>query len=71
MGTPVSIVIGAALIAAAILVVGRWSVFPAPSGLAGVVKVDRWTGSMVLCAMDARDLRGPSVAGMPLECKAQ
>ena len=44
MSTPLAIVIGAALIAAAILVVFRWEI-----ASPGVMRLDRWTGSIVLC----------------------
>jgi hypothetical protein len=47
MSTPVSIVIGAALISVAIMVVFRWEV----SG-PGILRLDRWTGSIAVCDFD-------------------
>jgi hypothetical protein len=44
MSTPLAIVVGAALIAAAILVAFRWEI-----ASPGVMRLDRWTGAVVLC----------------------
>jgi hypothetical protein len=44
MSTPLAIVIGAALIAGAILIVFRWEV-----AMPGLIRLDRWTGSVVHC----------------------
>lgn len=43
VGTPAAIVLGAALIAAAILISNHWAVMP------GMVLLDRWTGHLILC----------------------
>ena len=48
MNTPLAIIIGAALIAAAILIVFRWEV-----AMPGVIRLDRWTGSVVHCNVPA------------------
>jgi hypothetical protein len=45
MSTPLAIVIGAALIAAAILIVFRWEISYGP----GPIRLDRWTSSVVHC----------------------
>jgi hypothetical protein len=42
--TPVAILVGAVLIAAAILIVFRWEI-----ASPGVMRLDRWTGKIVLC----------------------
>jgi hypothetical protein len=71
MRTPVSIIVGSALIAAAILVTNRWAITGSPMNLAAVVRLDRWTGAAELCAIDVRAMKGTSVAGLPFECRPQ
>jgi hypothetical protein len=44
MNNSVAIIIGAVVIALAILIVFRWQV-----GMPGLVLLDRWTGTVVLC----------------------
>jgi hypothetical protein len=59
MSTPLAIVIGAALIAVAILLVFRWEV-----AMPGVIRLDRWTGSVVHCT-----LQGSGQAPEKADCK--
>jgi hypothetical protein len=46
--TPMAILIGAALVAAAILVVGHWELVMRPEG--AVFRLNRWTGEVRACA---------------------
>jgi hypothetical protein len=69
MGTPAAVVIGAVLIAAAILLTSHYEVTMAPSGSAGsapVVRLNRWTGEVDMCAPT-----GNSAAGTQLTCEHQ
>lgn len=45
---PAAIVIGAVLIAAAIMVVGRWDYRTLPEGNY-ILRIDRWSGEAALC----------------------
>jgi hypothetical protein len=74
MGTPISIivgaVVGAVLIAAAILVVNHWQlVFDGPTAL----RLNRWTGDVEVCALDPKSVRpeSGSLAGAKFECRPQ
>jgi hypothetical protein len=50
---PVSIIVAGALIAIAILIVGRWEI---SSGGNAVWQVDRWTGNIRVCGMGSSKL---------------
>ena len=52
------------MIAASMLIVGRWGVVGSPPG---TIRVDHWTGEMTLCAADLT--HATSLAGLPLECR--
>lgn len=52
MGNPAAIIVGSLIIAAAILFSLRWEAFAVNNG---VLRLDRWTGTVVGCA--------PAVAG--------
>jgi hypothetical protein len=60
--TPISVLIGASLIAASILFIGRWQISAIGFGYKadehytdtdtqGVYRIDRWTGSIAYCVM--------------------
>jgi hypothetical protein len=48
MGTPLAILIGLALVAAAVLFVFRWEIVAGPTTYRAV-RLDRWTGSIAQC----------------------
>jgi hypothetical protein len=56
------------IIGAAILLVGRWHAFAPQTGGLGIVRLDRWTGEMDVCAIDPATLKGSTVAGARLTC---
>jgi hypothetical protein len=66
-----AIVAGAALIAASILIVGRWEAILGAQNIASLVQLDRWTGSMRLCRIDASSVRNGDLAGMRYVCTPQ
>lgn len=61
-----SIIIGAALIAAAILVTNHWAIVSAPNGLIAA-RLNRWTGSIEVCAIDPKTT-GAGLAGAQMAC---
>jgi len=70
MGVPVSIIIGAILIAAAILVTNHWQI---EYSSAVVARLNRWTGSIELCALDPRSVGAgaTSLSGAQMKCHPQ
>ena len=56
-----AIIVGAVLIAGAILLANHWQVVENPDG--SVVRLNRWTGTVELCQKDA--------AGKPYACAPQ
>lgn len=70
MGQSISIVAGAALIALAILIVGHWEVIAPQAGGIGMVRLNKWTGSIDVCAIDPTTIKGNTISGAQLACKA-
>ena len=69
MGRNIAIVIGAALIAGAILITNHWELGAIQgSGASTPIRLNRWTGTVEYCVPDARTLKGESIAGMLLAC---
>jgi hypothetical protein len=62
LGLEGSIVLGAAIIALAILFVGRWQIAGAPNA---ALRIDRWTGKVVAC-VQSPDWEG--AGGIQLDC---
>jgi hypothetical protein len=52
MGISIAVLIGSAMIAAAILIALRWEVALGPAQ-PPVVRLDRWTGTVTVCNLDA------------------
>jgi hypothetical protein len=57
-----AIIVGAVLIAGAILLTNHWQVAENPADPGSVVRLNRWTGAMELCQ---RDAAGKSYACAP------
>jgi hypothetical protein len=68
MGRSIAIVVGAGLIAAAILVTNHWTINTTSDGLTAAARLNRWTGAIELCAVDVSTLSGSDVRGAKLEC---
>jgi hypothetical protein len=64
----IAIVLGASLIAAAILIVNHWTINTTADGLTAAARLNRWTGDIELCAVNPKTLSGGDVAGARLEC---
>jgi len=74
MGTPAAIIVGAAIIAAAVLVTNHWQVMPGGyQGVAPMVfRFNRWTGLVDMCVVDPDTMHNPnSFAGAQLTCIAK
>jgi hypothetical protein len=80
MGTPIAIIVGAVLIAvliaAALLVTNHWQLQVA-NNTATALRLNRWTGEVEVCALDAKSLRpetgslAGALGGARLECEHQ
>jgi hypothetical protein len=70
MGRNIAIVVGAGLIALSILVTHHWELIPSgTNGLAATIRLNRWTGSIDVCGIDAKsDRRSGTAAGVELRC---
>jgi hypothetical protein len=65
IGITASVVIAGVLI----LISNHWVIIaPQPGGL-GIVRLNRWTGSIDICAIDGNTIKGGSVNGAQLTCK--
>jgi UDP-N-acetylmuramyl pentapeptide phosphotransferase/UDP-N-acetylglucosamine-1-phosphate transferase len=69
MGQAISIAVGAILIAVAILLSNHWTVIAPQTGGLGIVRLNRWTGTIDVCAIDEKSIKGGTVAGAVLECE--
>ena len=70
MWTPASIIVGAVLIAAAILVVNHWQLQVIDT--ASALRLNRWTGDVEICFLDNKSVpESGSLAGAKLECRRQ
>jgi hypothetical protein len=71
MGPPLAIVVGAAMIATAILVTNHWQVVYTQESLMAL-RLNRWTGLVEVCMYDPDTQRDPkSLAGVELICKSK
>ncbi len=70
MGVPISIIISACVIAAAILVTNHWQI---EYSSAVVARLNRWTGSIELCALDPSSVgkAATSLSGAQMLCHPQ
>jgi len=71
MTSPVAILAGAALIAAAMLFVFRWEIAAGPTTVP-VVRLDRWTGGVTICnaSIDAAKEASEGHTALEMSCTA-
>jgi hypothetical protein len=69
MRTPLAIVAAGLIVAVAILIVERWQLFVPQPTAPGIVRLDRWTGAIDMCAMDAKTIKGDNIAGAKITCE--
>jgi hypothetical protein len=72
MAQSIAIVIGAGLIALAILVTNHWAIMPGGSNsIAATIRLNRWTGAIDVCSISAKSPSGSNTAGLQLTCEVQ
>jgi hypothetical protein len=72
MGQIIAIVVGAGLIAGAILITNHWAIMPGgANSIAATVRLNRWTGSIDVCSINAKSPTGSNPAGLQLTCDVQ
>jgi len=68
MDRSVAIIAGAILIAAAILITNHWQFAISSSGYGVALRLNRWTGTISICVVDAGSAKDPSLTGAVLAC---
>jgi hypothetical protein len=72
MGQTFAIVAGSGLIALAILVTNHWAIIPGgPNSIAATIRLNRWTGTIDVCSINAKSPTGANAAGLQLTCDVQ
>jgi hypothetical protein len=72
MGQNISVVVGAGLIAMAIMVTNHWAIIPGgQNSIAATIRLNRWTGSIDVCSLDAKSVSGSNASGLQLTCEVQ
>jgi hypothetical protein len=72
MGQNIAIVVGAGLIALAIMVTNHWAIIPGgANSIAATIRLDRWTGSIDVCSLNAKSVTGSNASGIQLTCEVQ
>ena len=72
MGQSIAIVVGAGLIALAIMVTNHWAIIPGgANSIAATIRLNRWTGSIDVCSLSAKSATGSNASGLQLTCKVQ
>ena len=72
MGQSIATIVGAGLIALAIMVTNHWEIIPGgANSIAATIRLNRWTGSIDVCALDAKSVTGSNASGIQLTCEVQ
>jgi hypothetical protein len=72
MGQNIAVVAGAGLIAMAIMVTNHWAIIPGgQNSIAATIRLNRWTGSIDVCSLDAKSVSGSNASGLQLTCEVQ
>jgi hypothetical protein len=72
MGQNIAVAVGAGLIAMAIMVTNHWAIIPGgQNSLAATIRLNRWTGPIDVCSLDARSVAGSNASGLRLTCEVQ
>jgi hypothetical protein len=64
----IAIVVGAALIALAIMVTNHWTINTPSDNLMAAARLNRWTGAIDLCAVDLNSITGGDLGGAKMDC---
>ena len=74
INTSWAVIVGSVLIAACVLATNHWEIATIPRGAdipIAVARLNRWTGSLEICVVDASALRGDTSRGVPMVCPSQ
>jgi hypothetical protein len=72
MGQSIALVVGAGLIALTIMVTNHWTIIPGGSNsIAATIRLNRWTGSIDVCSLNAKSPTGSNASGLQLTCNIQ
>ena len=72
MGRNITIVVGAGLIALAIMVTNHWEIIPGgANSIAATIRLNRWTGSIDICSLNPASATGSTASGIQLTCEVQ
>ena len=72
MGQGVATIVGAGLIALAILVTNHWEIIPGgPNSIAATIRLNRWTGAIDVCSISAKSTTGSNASSLQLTCNVQ
>jgi hypothetical protein len=72
MARNIAIVIGAGLITLAIMVTNHWEIIPGgTNGIAATIRLNRWTSSIDVCALNVKSVTGSNTSGIQLTCEVQ
>jgi hypothetical protein len=72
MGQNIAVVVGAGLIAMAIMVTNHWATIPGgKNSIAATIRLNRWTGSIDVCSLNAKSVSGSNASGLQLTCEVQ
>jgi len=64
----VAIIAGAVMIAAAILMTNHWQFAISSSGYGVALRLNRWTGTISICVVDAGSAKDQFLTGAQLAC---
>jgi len=72
MGQSTAIIIGAVIVAAAIMVTNHYQLFISEhTGLGAAMRLDRWSGTIDICVTDVSTFNGKDLRGSKLTCEAK
>jgi hypothetical protein len=68
LSASLAILAAGAMIAAAIAFTNHWTI-ETSGGIAAIVRLDRWTGSLRICVLDSATMGGSTLAGTQMTCE--
>ena len=72
MWRSIAIVVAGGVIALAILISNHWMIIPGGSNsIAATIRLNRWTGAIEVCSLNAKTPTGTNASGLELTCEVQ
>jgi hypothetical protein len=68
MERAIAIVLAGLMISASILLTHHWMIVAPQAGSRGIVRLDRWTGTITVCAASEISAKGNDMTGVELDC---